>query len=106
MAARTALKDKMGRDVVVRDVRGRSPLMDYVVVATGASAPQIKAMAAETQRVLKGAGAACYRHAGTPEGGWMVLDYVDCVTHIFSPEARAYYAIEDLWPEAPLVTET
>ncbi len=45
----------------------------------------------------------CYRRAGDPESGWMVLDYVDVIIHIFSQDARQHYAVEDLWAEAPRV---
>ena len=55
----------------------------------------------EVQRVLKQDNVYCYRRSGETGCGWMVLDYIDVVIHIFSPENRDYYAIEDLWQEAP-----
>lgn len=70
------------------------------MIATGASAPQLKAIATAVQRALKDAGMPPYRHSGTPESGWMVLDCVDLVIHIFSPEAREYYGVETLWAKA------
>lgn len=42
----------------------------------------------------------CYKKAGDPEGGWMVLDYMDLIIHIFAKETREYYAIEELWGKA------
>ena len=92
-----ALEDRKGADVKVYDVRGRSELADFFVVATGAAAPHLKALAAESQAAMKAEGVASYRTSGDPESGWIVVDYIDVVVHVFSPEARAYYALERLW---------
>lgn len=92
-----ALEDRKGVDVKVYDVRGKSSLADFFVVATGAAAPHLKALIAESQAVMKEAGVMSYRTSGDPESGWIVVDYVDIVVHVFSPEARAYYALEKLW---------
>ena len=92
-----ALEDRKGADVKVYDVRGKSSLADFFVVATGSAAPHLKALVAETQAAMKSAGVASYRPSGDPESGWIVVDYVDVVVHVFSPEARAYYALERLW---------
>jgi ribosome-associated protein len=55
----------------------------------------------DLQHTLKQEGVFAFRKSGTPESGWMVLDYIDVVIHIFLSEIRDYYALEDLWPEAP-----
>lgn len=52
---------------------------------------------------LKTRGVACYRKSGDPDAGWLVLDYVDFVIHIFLHETRDYYAIERLWEDAPRI---
>lgn len=91
------LKDRKGTDVKVYDMRGKSQLADFFVVATGAAAPHLKALIAETQAVMKSEGVQSYRTSGDPESGWIVVDYIDVVVHVFSPEARAYYALERLW---------
>ena len=49
---------------------------------------------------MKDAGENSFRMSGDPESGWIVVDYVDVVVHVFSPEARAYYALERLWDGA------
>lgn len=92
-----ALADRKGSDIKIYDVRGKSPLADFFVVATGSAAPHLKALVAESQAVMKEAGVMSYRTSGDPESGWIVVDYVDVVVHVFSPEARAYYALEKLW---------
>ena len=92
-----ALEDRKGTDVKIYDVRGKSSLTDFFVVATGAAAPHLKALVAETQSVMKEHGVSSFRTSGDPESGWIVVDYFDIVVHIFSAEARAYYALEKLW---------
>lgn len=85
-----ALEDAKGVDIKVYDVRGKSGLADYFVVATGAAAPHLKAL-------VKSLPKKAYRVSGDPESGWIVADYVDVIVHVFSAEARAYYALEKLW---------
>jgi len=85
-----ALEDAKGTDVKVYDVRGKSNLTDFFVVATGAAAPHLKAL-------VKAIPGNAYREAGDPESGWIVSDLIDVVVHVFSAEARAYYALEKLW---------
>jgi len=92
-----ALERCKGENVKTYDVRGKSALSDFVVVATGAAAPHLKALVAESQAAMKSAGTMSYRTSGDPESGWIVVDYIDVVVHVFSPEARAYYALEKLW---------
>jgi ribosome-associated protein len=101
---REALESKKGRDILVFDVRATSPVTDYYVIASGATAPQLKAMATAVTRALKGEGAGWHRQSGAPEDGWIVVDYVDVVIHIFLDETRRYYAIEELWAGVPRLT--
>lgn len=95
--AAKALVERKATDVKTYDVRGKSSLTDFFVVATGAAAPHLKALVAETQAAMKTAGVTSHRTSGDPESGWIVVDYIDVVVHVFSPEARAYYALEKLW---------
>ena len=97
---KTALIDKKAVDVKAYDVRGISGFADAFVVATGTAAPHLKALVAGTQAAMKEAGVEAYRSSGDPQSGWIVVDYVDVVVHVFSPEARAYYALERLWADA------
>ena len=84
-----ALKDTKTADVRTYDVRGKSGFTDFFVVATGAAAPHLKALVKALPKA--------YRVSGDPDSGWIVSDYVDVVVHVFSAEARAYYALEKLW---------
>ena len=98
---KSALADKKAVDIRSYDVRGISGFADAFVVATGTAAPHLKALVAGTQAAMKEAGINSYRTSGDPQSGWIVVDYVDVVVHVFSPEARAYYALEKLWESAP-----
>ena len=83
------LADNKAADVKVYDVRGKSGFTDFFVVATGAAAPHLKALVRELPKAQ--------RVSGDPDSGWIVADYIDVVVHVFSAEARAYYALEKLW---------
>jgi len=98
--SRGILEEKKGIDIRLWDVRRVSEITDFMLVTSGTSPPHLKAMCEEVVQQLKAAGVTCYRRAGTPDSGWMVLDYVDVIIHIFSPTARRYYEIEELWAEA------
>ena len=95
-----ALDDKKAEDVRTYDVRGVSGLCDAFVVATGTAAPHLKGLAAGVREAMRALGMEAFRMSGDPESGWIVVDYIDVVVHVFSPEARAYYALEKIWQDA------
>ena len=95
-----ALDAKQADDIRIFDVGGMSGVTDFYVVATGTSAPHLKALIAETQRHMKTLEVSSYRTSGTSDSGWVVVDYIHAVAHVFSPEAREYYNIERLWATA------
>mgnify|MGYP001233590482 CR=1 FL=1 len=99
--ARDILESKHGAETRVFDVRGISSVTDYTVVTTGNSPPHLKALFEEVRQVLKREGADVFRKSGAPLSGWLLLDYVDAVIHIFDRERREYYAVEELWAAAP-----
>ena len=81
-------------------MRGLSSVTDFYIVATGTSAPHLKALIEEVKRCVKELGVGSYRTSGESDSGWVVIDFVHAVVHVFSTEARAYYAIEKLWVTA------
>ena len=97
------LADKKAESVVVLDMRKLSSVTDFYVIASGSSGPQLRAMSEDLAFRLKKEGQPVHRRAGSPESQWMVLDYLDVIVHVMSPESRAYYAIEDLWNDAPRI---
>jgi ribosome-associated protein len=77
---------------------------DYFVIATGQNPRQTKAIYDEVHAQLKADGRVLPRSAdGIGEGNWIVADYLDVVLHVFTPDARKFYALEDLWGDVPSV---
>ncbi len=95
-----ALDDKKGGDLIVLDVRSLSYITDFFVIVTGNNPPHLKALTEHVAFVTKANGFRAKGRSGTPESGWIVLDFVDVVVHVCSPETRAYYALEELWSDA------
>lgn len=103
---RAILDAKKGENVVVLHVADVSSVADYLVLCSGLNAPHLRALADEVAKQLRleTPPVAPYRRAGSAESEWFVLDYVDFVVHLFTPQMRAYYALEQLWKDAPVVT--
>ncbi len=102
-AARTAV-DHRGQDVFILDTRSQTPHFDYFVIATGTSRRQLHAMSEEID--LKLEGELRDRRLGIEgyaESRWIVLDYGSVVIHLFDPETRDYYRLEELWADSPRV---
>ena len=99
------LAEKKAEAMVVLDMRKLSSVTDFYVIASGSSGPQLRAMSEDLAFRLKKEGQPVHRRAGSPESQWMVLDYLDVIVHVMSPESRGYYAIEDLWNDAPRITQ-
>jgi ribosome-associated protein len=100
-----ALDDKKVGDLRVLKVSAKSTITDYLVLATGNSEPHLRALRIEVERVLDEA-----KHpiAGMEQGGfnsgWTVVDAYQIMTHLFTPEQRANYALEKLWKDAQVLS--
>ena len=101
-SARVATENK-ARDVVVLDMRSISPLYDFFVLATGTSRRQIHTITEEVDAALHERGDQRLSVEGYEASKWVVQDYGDVVVHVFNPDTRQYYALEDLWADAPRV---
>ena len=101
-AARAAL-DKKAIDLTVLDVQGVSNVTDYFLVCSGRSAPHVKTIAEAIREELTEDGVRPLHAEGHAESGWVLLDYGDVLMHVFLEDARAYYALERLWGDAPSV---
>jgi ribosome-associated protein len=95
--------DNRGRDIVLLDLREATPLVDYFVIITATSRRLGAAIAEEIDKEMKRRGERKLGIEGSEEGRWTLIDYGDFVVHVFSAEARAYYALEDIWGDAPQV---
>jgi len=95
--------DLKAEDLLILDLRKLTSITDCFVLATAASERQLKAIADRLHRDLKARGITHLGIEGEPTGGWVLMDYVDVVVHLFSREARAFYALEMLWGDAPRI---
>lgn len=98
-----AIAEKLGSNIVMLDMQGVSLLADYFVLCNAESTPQFGAILDEVDKQVKAAGGRLLHVEGKAESGWVLLDYGSVVVHIFSPDLRAYYDLEELWKEARLV---
>ena len=97
IAAARVLDEKKGDEVVVLDVSGMTVITDYMVIATGHSVPQVKALCEHVEEELAKQDVLPRRREGLGEGRWCILDYGDVMVHIFHEKDRAYYQLERLW---------
>jgi len=82
------------------DLRGHSDFADYFVIMTAESTPQMRELAFQIEEALEKKGRRIHHREGTPEGGWVLLDFSDVIIHILRPEERQYYSIEKAWSKA------
>lgn len=97
------ISDRQGSDIVLMDLRDVSLLADYFILASADSRRQIRAIQDNVHEALHKRQISPLRIEGTPESGWVILDYGPVVVHLFDPEARAFYKLETLWKSAPVV---
>jgi len=102
ICARSAAENK-GRDVLVLDMRKITPIYDFLVIATGASRRQMHTIAEEVDDAMVAAGDRRMSIEGYESSKWIVQDYGDILVHVFDPASREFYALEELWADAPRV---
>jgi ribosome-associated protein len=100
LCARVSEENK-AKNVLVLDMRGITPLYDFFVICTGASRRQNHTIAEEVDQAMRAAGDERLSIQGYQASRWIVQDYGDVVVHVFDPDSRAYYALEELWADAP-----
>jgi ribosome-associated protein len=102
-AARAAL-EKRALDLVVLDVQRVSGIADYFLICSGRSTTHITTIMDAIREELKADGVRPRHAEGQPESGWVLLDYGDVLIHLFLEDTRAYYALERLWGDVPLLS--
>lgn len=99
------LDDDKAEEVVLIDLRGKSPMADSMIVASGRSHRHVGALADHVMRALKEAGHGKARVEGLPHCDWVLIDAGDVVVHLFRPEVRSFYNIEKIWSvDSPHIT--
>lgn len=93
--------DRKAVDVRVVDVRGLVGYTDYLVICSGNTERQTAAIRDAIHKELKDAHGLLPRRSEGGEARWILLDYLDCVVHIFTPDARDFYRLDKLWGDAP-----
>ena len=95
-------QEKLAEDVVILDMRPVCTYTDFFVVATGRNTRQTQAIADEVRLTMKHDHRLIPRSVeGEREATWVIADYLDVVLHVFTPEAREYYKLEELWDDVP-----
>ncbi|RLJ68305.1 ribosome silencing factor [Sulfurisoma sediminicola] len=96
-----ALEDIKAEDIEVIDTRKLTALFDRIIVATGNSNRQTRALVRSVHDKVKEAGGEVYGTEGEESGEWVLIDLGDVVVHVMLPAVRAYYNLEELWQAAP-----
>ncbi len=96
--------DKQATELVILDIRPVSLLTEFFVIGTADNERQMRAVTeAVIDAIRDEAGVKPVARDGEPHSGWMLVDFGDLIIHVFDAEHRAYYDLESLWNEAPLV---
>jgi ribosome-associated protein len=99
-----AIEEKQGADIVLLDIQELSPHVDYFIVCSGASDRQLKAIVEGVTETLQTQhNYRPRRIEGQAESGWILIDFIDIVVHIFSTSQRDFYRLEEIWQAAPVV---
>ncbi len=95
--------DNRAKDIQILDLRPATPLIDFIVIATASTRRLGNAIAIEIDAEMKKLKEFKLGMEGTEEGSWILVDYGDFVVHLFTPEARSYYSLEEIWGDAPRI---
>ena len=91
------LEEKKGEDILLLDLRGVTEICDYFVICTGTSDRMLDGLADDLVRKIKTSHQLKGHLEGRSRDGWLLVDYGSVIVHLFSPDQRDYYALEELW---------
>jgi len=101
MACAIAADETKAEDIRIWDLRGKSSLTDFVVICSGSSMPQLRALLRDiSEKVEERHGVRPANAEGKADTRWVVLDYIDVMVHVMHQELRVYYGLEELWKNA------
>ncbi len=99
------VEEHQAEDIVMLDLRSVSILADYFIICSSQSERQSRTMVEAVDEGIERLGKLPIGIEGSAEAGWILVDYGDVVLHIFSPEKRDYYGLEELWSQATVVVK-
>jgi ribosome-associated protein len=91
------LEDKKGEDILLMDIREVAPFADFFVICSGTSDRMLDALADAAMEATRKAYQLKGRLEGQPTDGWLLVDFGEVILHLFSPDKRSYYRLEELW---------
>lgn len=98
-----SLESKKGEDILLLDLKEIASFTDYFVLCTGTSDRMLDALAESTVETVRKVHRKRGRKQGESREGWIIVDYGDVVVHLFSPDQRGYYDLEELWQEGKVL---
>ncbi|HEX2589086.1 MAG TPA: ribosome silencing factor [Gaiellales bacterium] len=93
--------EKLATDIVILDMRDVVTYTDYFVICSGRNARQTQAIAEQIREALKRDRVLARNVDGERQGDWILLDFLDVIVHVFTPDARSFYRLDSLWGEVP-----
>ena len=103
LAVLAAIEEHKGIETTVFDLRKVSSFTDYLIVSEGRAEPHVRALAEAIKEAVTSAGTKPLHIEGVRQARWILIDCVEIVINVFSPEARSFYELERLWRDAPLL---
>ncbi len=91
------LDEMQAYDIKVLDVRDKTTVTDYMIIATGRSSRHVKSTAEKVLEKMKAKGMPAISHTGFDSGEWALIDFGDCIVHIMQGQMRLFYNLEELW---------
>jgi ribosome-associated protein len=98
-----ALEEKKGEDIVLLDIREIAVFADYFVICSGTSDRMLDALAESVEIHVREKYRIHPRVEGSPRNGWLLVDFGDVILHLFSPDRRNYYRLEELWSKGKVL---
>lgn len=98
-AAMKVLDEKKAEGIISVDLKGQSALADYIIIASGGSSRQVAALSEYLRKAFSKLGVKGVRTEGLPQGDWVLIDAGDILVHLFRPEVREFYQLEDRFEE-------
>jgi|PlaIllAssembly_1097288.scaffolds.fasta_scaffold2016356_2 ribosome-associated protein len=98
-----ALEEKKGENILLMDIREIADFTDYFIICSGSSDRMLQALADAAIEKVKSQYGQRGRIEGLPQDGWLLIDFGDAIVHLFSPDRRNYYRLEDLWAKGKVI---